>query len=261
MSARETERKTQLKGETERKQRRTEIFWRNKPAKSKGFVDNNRAAWPCLFKQHCGNQRGKGNIRGLITEKCCAEPAVPIGKPERPLCDQPPELGAVMPPQELPAGHHRGCRWGTCPAGACLAAWRAGSCEAPHRYPQLPAWPEPAHLLGLPRAVGSMRTASPAGTGEGGTSSAPPDSSWQMAWALWVEKSLQDGRKTVEVAADFAVKCFTEQNLQHRTVVSQVSKSPWQTFCRLYAGTTPKGSAEELQNILPRASKQMKTSY
>lgn len=56
MSTRETARKTQLKGETAGKARRTEIFWRNKTAKSKGFVDNDRAAWSHLFKHHHGNQ-------------------------------------------------------------------------------------------------------------------------------------------------------------------------------------------------------------
>lgn len=56
VSTRQTTRKAQLKGETEEKQRRTEIFWRNKAAKSKGLADNDRAAWSCLFKQHCGNQ-------------------------------------------------------------------------------------------------------------------------------------------------------------------------------------------------------------
>lgn len=82
-----------------------------------------------------------------------------------------------------------------------------------------------------------------------------------MAWALWVERSLQDRRKTAEVAADFAVKRSAEENLQHGTVVSQVSKSPWQTFFRLYAATTPKGRVEELKNLLLKASEQMKTSY
>lgn len=53
---------------------------------------------------------GKGNTRGLITEECCAEPAVPSGKPDTPLGGQSPEGGAVMRPQELPAGHRRDCR-------------------------------------------------------------------------------------------------------------------------------------------------------
>lgn len=42
---------------------------------------------------------GKGNTRGLITEECCAEPAVPAGKPEMPLPGQPPEKEAMMSPE------------------------------------------------------------------------------------------------------------------------------------------------------------------
>lgn len=104
----ERERKTQLKEETEEKQRRTK-------QESKSFADSDKAAWSCLFKQHCGNQRlapqwERQHLlirhRGLITEECCAEPAAPPGKPETPLSGQPPDRGA----QELPAGHRRGCR-------------------------------------------------------------------------------------------------------------------------------------------------------
>lgn len=50
---------------------------------------------------------GKGNARGLMTEECRAEPAVPTGRPETPLHGQPPE---EEPSQELPAGRRRGCR-------------------------------------------------------------------------------------------------------------------------------------------------------
>lgn len=51
----ETARKTQLKEETEGKERKAEIIQRNKTAKSKCFANNARAAWSRLFKQYCRN--------------------------------------------------------------------------------------------------------------------------------------------------------------------------------------------------------------